>query len=186
MALGHHYSKNMNQKIKRDNLTFSISPLPMHNTFRMSVFEAGFPAALGSLIFRVEPNNNLQQAFENEVSRWLIEYAAQSTLQKTLEKFFGLQNLNRNIQYKLYLMAEEDANHKLGLQAVYDEINQLEHINHLMAFLFAQISPEYDAAVALVKNADESDEGDRINKLELLEYFRTAYMNSITGSNIKP
>lgn len=167
----------MNQKITRGNLTFSISPLPMHNTLKMTVFEASFPASLGGLIFHVDSQDNLPQSIEEQISKWLSDYADKSSLQKSLDKFFNLQDLNKNIQYKLYLMAEEDAHHKLGLQPFYDEINQLERINHLMAFLFVQIFDQYDKAVALVKSAYEADEGNRIDKLALLAYFKDKYAN---------
>lgn len=169
----------MNQKITRGKLTFSISPLPMRNTFKMTIVEADFPARLGGLIFHVDSLDNLPQSIEEQISKWLIEYADKSPLLKNLDKFFSLQDLNKNIQYKLYLMAEEDADHKLGLQPVYDEINQLEHINHLMTFVFVQIFAQYNKAVALVKSAYEADEGDRIDKLALLAYFRDEYANQL-------
>lgn len=72
-------------------------------------------------------------------------------------------------------MAEDDAHHKLGLQSVYDENNKLERSSHLMGLLFVQIFAQYDKAVALVKSAYEADEGDRIDKLALLAYFKDEY-----------
>ncbi len=169
----------MNQKITRGKLTFSISPLPMRNKFKMSISETDFPARLGGSIFHVDSLDNLPQSIEEQMSKWLIEYTDKSPLQKNLDKFFSLQDLNKNIQYKLYLMAEEDAHHKLGLQSVYDETNKLERSNHLMAFLFVQIFAQYDKAVALVRSAYEADEGDRIDKLVLLAYFRDEYANQL-------
>lgn len=76
----------MNQKITRGNLTFFISPLPMHNTLKMTVFEA----SLGGLIFHVDSQDNLPQSIEEQISKWLSDYADKSPLQKNLDKFFSL------------------------------------------------------------------------------------------------